>query len=97
MHKSGKAVIRKGVKHSDKVVGLVEGAQEVRDLCRAAGVYPKDVKHAFKSVVGGGVSAFASHRHSSHEEKEQILAMMVRVRLLCLYAAQFGCQLCGFV
>lgn len=79
MHKSGKAMIHKGDKHADKAVGLVESAQEVRDLCRAAGLHQKNVKHAFKSVVGGGVSAFASHRHSSHEEKEQLLAMMVSV------------------
>ncbi|CAN0476229.1 unnamed protein product [Ectocarpus sp. 12 AP-2014] len=76
MQKSGKAMIHKGDKHSEKAVSLVEGAQEVRDLCRAAGLNQKNVKNAFKSVVGGGVLAFASHRHGSHEEKEQILAMM---------------------
>ncbi|CAM9932454.1 unnamed protein product [Ectocarpus fasciculatus] len=76
MMKSGKAMVHKGDKHADKAVGLVESAQEVRDLCRAAGLSQKNVKHAFKSIVGGGASAFAAHRHGSHEEKEQLLAMM---------------------
>ncbi|CAM9663059.1 unnamed protein product [Hapterophycus canaliculatus] len=66
-------MIAKDSKASRSVVEIVEGCQEVRDLCRAAGLEPKNVKNAVKSGFESLVGGVAWRRHHGEERRNEMV------------------------
>ncbi|CAM9410925.1 unnamed protein product [Scytosiphon promiscuus] len=59
-------------KASKSVVEIVEGCQEVRDFCRAAGFEPKNVKKAVKSGFDSLVGGVSWRRHHEEERPDEM-------------------------